>query len=74
MYVVRPHRYTKHMMWPITDVPWSVCHNMNCDKTAETVHMPFGVRVLGGSPDPRREGAVLRGISRPIMKYREYLM
>jgi len=62
------------MMWPITDVPWSVGHNMNCDKRAETVHMPFGVRVLGGSPDPRREGAVFRGISRPIMKYREYLM
>ena len=52
----------------------------SCAKTAEPIEVPFLLwtrlaprnHVLGGGPDPPKEGPFFGGISRPIIKYREY--
>jgi len=64
------------------EVAWSDCPSDGClsativsrAKTAEPIQMPFGIwilvgqrkHVLDGSPDPTRDGAILRGSGRPM--------
>jgi len=63
---------------PSSVVYRSVCHTREPAKTAEPIEMLFGLRTwvgpenyaLDGRPDPPREGAILRGKGRPIVKYR----